>query len=58
MKAKLEYKSGSKPIIYLEAEDDDEKHPLQLMFHQGVHVTFYNGDTKLAITCGPGDVAE
>ena len=58
MKVKVEYKSGYKPIIYLEAENDDEKHTLQLMFHQGVHVTFYNGDTKLAITCGPGEGAE
>lgn len=58
MKAELDYRSGFKPIIRLKAEDDDEKHSLQLMWHQGIHVVSYNGNEKLAITCGPGEVAE
>lgn len=58
MKARLDYRSGYKPIIRLEAENDDEKHSLQLMWHQQLHVVFYNGNEKLDITCGPGEVAD
>lgn len=55
MKVILDYRSGYKPVIRLEAENDDEKHTLKLMWQQNVHLVSYNGNEKLAITCGPGE---
>ena len=53
MKAKLDYKSGYKPIIRLAAESDDEKYALKLIWGEGCRLVSYNGSEKLAVTNGP-----